>query len=147
MNLPGVHDVTSLGKLPIDGTWELQLESNKGAVFKIEAGRMYVYGNYGSSAWHGMVIARNIKQIGPLEYTCEAASKNPDTGILDFGPSEIEVLSSDRILLRYLPRLSTDSDEMYTEIYRKLSLDDKDWFLSQLSKAKKKSPSHNGDRK
>jgi hypothetical protein len=60
---------------------------------------------------------------------------------MDFGPSEIEVLSTRYLLLRYLPHPTTVSDQSHVEMYRILRLDDEDWFLSQLSRAKEKQPS------
>ena len=73
MELPSAYEIPPEGKLPIDGTWELQFQSSAGAVFKIEGRRMYVYANYSSRAWHGMVIAKNIRQISPVKYGCEYA--------------------------------------------------------------------------
>ena len=137
MELPSAYEIPPEGKLPIDGTWELQFESSVGAVFKIEGRRMYVYANYGSRAWHGMVVAKNIRQISPVKYGCEYAAVDKDSGKAGFGRGEIEVLSEDSLLVRYFPKSETGHEEMLTDRYEKMRLDNRAWFLSELSRGKK----------
>ena len=137
MELPSKYDIPPEGKLPIDGTWELQFQSSTGAVFKIEGRRMYVYANYGSRAWHGMVVAKNIRQISPVKYGCEYAAVDKDSGKASFGRSEIEVLSEDSLLVRYFPKSATGHEEMRKDTYSKMRLDNETWFLSELSRGKK----------
>jgi len=126
LQLPSEHEVPRQEKLPIDGTWELQFQTTTGAVFKIEAGRMYVWANYGSRAWHGMVVAKNIRQISPLKYVCEYVTVNKYTQETSFDSGEIEVLSNDKLRVRYFDNRVRD------DIYKKVGLDDDALFLSQL---------------
>ena len=119
MELPSVYEIPPEGKLPIDGTWELQFQSGSGAVFKIEGRRMYVYANYGSRAWHGMVIAKNIRQISPVTYGCEYAFVDSDSGKAIFGRGEMEVLSEESLLVRYFSKSETGREEMLTDTYLK----------------------------
>jgi len=137
MELPSVYEIPPEGKLPIDGTWELQFQSSAGAVFKIEGRRMYVYANYSSRAWHGMGVAKNIRQIGPLKYGCEYAFVDKDSGKAGFGRGEIEILSERSLLLRYFPKSETGHAEIRTDTYIKMRLDNRAWFLSELSRGKK----------
>ena len=137
MELPSAYEIPSEGKLPIDGTWELQFQSSAGAVFMIEGRRMYVYANYSSRAWHGMVVAKNIRQISPVKYGCEYAAVDKDSGKASFGRGEIEVLSEDSLLVRYFPKSETGHEEMLTDRYEKMRLDNKTWFLSELSRGKR----------
>ena len=137
MELPSAYEIPPEGKLPIDGTWELQFQSSAGAVFMIEGRRMYVYANYGSSAWHGMVIAKNIRQISPLKYGCEYAFVDKDSGKAGFGRGEIEIMSEASLLVRYFPKSATGHEETRTDTYLKMRLDNRAWFLSELSRGKK----------
>ena len=137
MELPSAHEVPSEGKLPIDGTWELQFQSGPGAVFKIEGRRMYVYANYSSRAWHGMVVAKNVRQISPLKYGCEYATVDKGSGKAGFGRGEIEVLSEESLLVRYFPKSATGREETRTDTYKKMRLENEAWFLSELSRGKK----------
>ena len=73
LELPSIDNIPALGKLPIDGTWKLQLQNRAGAIFKIEGSRMYVYAKYGPRVKYGMVVVKNIKQVSPLKYACEVA--------------------------------------------------------------------------
>jgi len=132
LQLPSKHEVPHQEKLPIDGTWELQFQSSAGAVFKIEAGRMYIWANYSSRAWHGMVVAKNIRQISPLKYGCEYAFVDKDSGKAGFGRGESEVMSEESLLVRYFPKSETGHEEMRTDTYLKMRLDNRAWFLSQL---------------
>jgi len=137
MELPSAYEIPPEGKLPIDGTWELQFQSSAGAVFMIEGRRMYVYANYSSRAWHGMVVAKNIRQISPVKYGCEYAAVDKDSGKASFGRGEIEVLSEESLLVRYFPKSETGHEEMLTDRYEKMRLDNETWFLSELSRGKK----------
>ena len=120
MGLPSAYEIPPEGKLPIDGTWELQFQSSTGAVFRIEGRRMYVYANYGSRAWHGMVIAKNIRQISPVKYGCEYAFVDGDSGKAIFGRGEMEVMSEDSLLVRYFSKSETGREEMLTDTYLSL---------------------------
>ena len=137
MELPSAYEIPPEGKLPIDGTWELQFQSSSGAVFKIEGRRMYVYANYGSRAWHGMVIAKNIRQISPVIYGCEYAFVDNDSGKAIFGRGEMEVMSEESLLVRYFSKSETGREEMLTDTYLRMRLDNRAWFLSELSRGKK----------
>jgi hypothetical protein len=137
MELPSAYEIPPEGKLPIDGTWELQFQSSVGPVFMIEGRRMYVYANYGSRAWHGMVVAKNIRQISPVKYGCEYASVDKDSGKASFGRGEIEVLSEESILVRYFPKSETGHEEMLIDTYLKMRLDNRAWYLSELSRGKR----------
>jgi hypothetical protein len=137
MELPSAYEIPPEGKLPIDGSWELQFQSSSGAVFKIEGRRMYVYANYSSRAWHGMVVAKNIRQISPVKYGCEYAFVDKDRGKTGFGRGEIEVLSEASLLVRYFPKSKTGHQEMRTDTYLRMRLDNRAWFLSELSRGKK----------
>jgi hypothetical protein len=136
MELPYAQDVTPLGELPIDGTWELQLDGKLPPMFKIEGGRMYVYANYGSRAKHGMVVVKNIRQLRPLKYGCEVATGDPG-GKMVFGLGEMEVISEDELLVRYFKNPAAGFDEEKTESYLKVSLENERWFRSELSRGKK----------
>jgi len=137
LELPNAYEIPAEGKLPIDGTWELQFQSSSGAVFKIEGRRMYVYANYGSRAWHGMVVAKNIRQIGPVKYGCEYAAVDEDSGKALFGRGEIEITSEEVLIVRFFPKSETGHEEMLTDTYLKMRLDNRAWFLSELSREKK----------
>ena len=137
MELPSAYEVPPEGKLPIDGTWELQFQSGAGAVFKIEGRRMYVYANYSSRAWHGMVVAKNVRQISALKYGCEYATVDKDSGRAGFGRGEIEVLSEESLLVRYFPKSATGREETRTDKFKKMRLENEAWFLSELSRGKK----------
>ena len=137
MELPSAYEIPPEGKLPIDGTWELQFQSSAGAVFKIEGRRMYVYANYGSRAWHGMVIAKNIRQISPVKYGCEYAFVDNDSGKAIFGRGEMEVMSEESLLVRYFSKSETGREEMLIDTYLKMRLDNRAWFLSELARGKK----------
>ena len=137
LELPSAHEVPSEGKLPIDGTWELQFQSGAGAVFKIEGRRMYVYANYSLRAWHGMVVAKNIRQISPVRYGCEYATVDKDSGKTGYGRGEIEILSHESFLVRYFPKSKTGREETRTDTFKKMRLDNEAWFLSELSRGKK----------
>jgi hypothetical protein len=137
LELPSAYEIPPEGRLPIDGTWELQFQSTAGAVFKIEGRRMYVYANYGSRAWHGMVIAKNIRQISPIKYGCEYAFVDSDSGKAIFGRGEMEVMSEESLLVRYFSKSETGREEMLTDNYLKMRLDNRAWFLSELSRGKK----------
>jgi hypothetical protein len=133
LELPYSHELPPTGALPIDGTWELQFDNSVGAMFKIEGGRMYVYANYGSRAKHGMVVAKNIRQIRPILYGCEVATGDPD-GKMVFGLGEMEVKSEDELLLRYFRDPAAGFDEEKTETYLKVSLENEGWFRSELAR-------------
>jgi hypothetical protein len=135
MELPYAHEVPPLGELPIDGTWELQLDSKVAPMFKIEWGRMYVYANYGSRAKHGMVVAKNIRQLDSLRYGCEVATGDPSGGMV-FGLGEMEVISEDELLIRYFRNPAAGFDEEKTETYLKVSLENERWFRAELSRGK-----------
>lgn len=137
MELPSTYEIPPKGKLPIDGTWELQFQPSAGPVFMIEGRRMYVYANYGSRAWHGMVVAKNIRQISPVKYGCEYAAVDKDSEKASFGRGEIDVMSEDSLLVRYFPKSETGHEEMLTDTYLKMRLDNRAWFLSELSRGKK----------
>jgi hypothetical protein len=98
---------------------------------------MYVYANYGSRAWHGMVVAKNIRQISPVKYGCEYAAVDKGSGKAGFGRGEMEVLSKDSLLVRYFPKSATGHEEMLTDTYSKMRLDHRAWFHSELSRGKK----------
>ena len=137
LELPSAYEIPPEGKLPIDGTWELQFQSSSGAVFKIEGRRMYVYANYGSRAWHGMVIAKNIRQIGPVKYGCEYAFVDNNSGKAIFGRGEMEIMSEESLLVRYFSKSDTGREEMLTDTYLRMRLDNRAWFQSELSRGKK----------
>jgi hypothetical protein len=137
MTLPSAYEIPPEGELPIDGTWELQFQSTAGAVFKIEGRRMYAYANYNSRAWHGMVVAKNIRQIGPIKYGCEYAAIDKDSGRPSFVRGEVEVVSEESLLLHYYPKSETGHEEMATDTYLKMRLDNRSWFLSELLRGKK----------
>ena len=136
LELPYAHEVPPSGELPIDGTWELQFENSVGAMFKIEGGRMYVYANYGSRAKHGMVVAKNIRQLRPVKYGCEVATGDPK-GMMVFGLGEMEVISENELLVRYFRNPAAGFGEEKTETYLKVSLVNERWFRSELARGKK----------
>jgi hypothetical protein len=97
---------------------------------------MYVYANYGSRAKHGMVVAKNIRQLGFLRYGCEVATGDPRGGMV-FGLGEMEVISEDKLLIRYFRNPAAGFDEEKTETYLKVSLENERWFRAELSRGKK----------
>ena len=135
LELPSAYEVPSEERLPIDGTWELQFQSTSGAIFKIEGRRMYVYANYGPRAWHGMIIAKNIRQINPIIYGCEYAFV--DRGKTTFCRGKIEVASEESLLVHFFPKSTTGHEESRTDLYKKMLLENEAWFLSELSHGKK----------
>ncbi|MCJ7615009.1 MAG: caspase family protein [Desulfobacterales bacterium] len=128
--IPFSNEVPSIETLPIDGSWV----NEHNLAVRLEMGKMYIDDpTVKSPMRNGMVIAKNIRQISPLKYTCESSIYNSSLRVAGFGPGEIEVISEKQIVFRTFPNIDMMIKKEIAVTFDKIGLNDEGRFLSQFS--------------
>jgi len=121
--------------MPIDGSWRI----NEGLI-RIERGRMYFQNTVSGIAVAGMVTVKDIRQIEPGRYFMNGARLW--NGRMLYIPGELRIISANNLELRVYANPKFGLNVPYVEQYELETLDNENWFLSQLAEAMKPGPKH-----